>query len=162
MGLDLKYGHLRGGKTAVPWAMTASEAIADRSGKFVTRNTSTGAVEIADTTNDLFGWAEAAYDSASDSGAVYNVIVDITAIFRMPLIYDNSTYTVNYSDVLKGETCDIKVSGGIQYCDPSNATNNSLIIVGGQAATGTDISENDGYVDVMMNPNAMYQLSVGA
>lgn len=159
---DLKYGHLRGGQTSIPgWQMTASETIKDKSGRFVTRNVTTGYIEIADTTEDIFGWVEAE-EKTSVSGDVFNVIVDTTAVFRMPLIYDASTYTVNYSAALMGETCDPKVSGGVQYCNPTAATNNSFIIVGGQAATGTTIGVNDGYVDVMMNVNAMHALAVGA
>ena len=162
MGLDLKYGWLRGGKTSVPWSMTAAQAIGDRSGKFASRNVTTGFIEIADTTGDIFGWIEGAADTSTDDPAVYNVIVDTTAVFRIPLAYDNGSYNVNYSAALLGETCDLYVASSVQYADPATVSNDTLIIVGGKAATGTIISANDGYLDVMMNPNAMHQLAVGA
>lgn len=162
MSNDLKYGWLRGGKVSVPWAMTAAQVLTDRSGRFASRNTSTGAVEVADTTGVIFGWIEGAADSSTDTGAVYNVIVDTTAVFRIPLVYDNSSYTVNYSAAILGETCDLYVASNVQYADPTNAATDQLIIVGGKAATGTDIVATDGYLDVMMNPNAMHALAVGA
>lgn len=158
---DLKCSWKRGGKTSFPIEVTAAEAIYAKSGRFISRNTSTGFGEIADTTDDLFGWIEAEEDTSSDSGAIFNCICDITAVFNMPLIYDNSSYTVNFSVALLGETCDIKVDT-YQYCNPTAASNNSLIIVGGEAAVGTTIINTDGWVEVMMNPNAMHQLAVGA
>jgi len=160
---ELKYGCINGDhKTAVPVSITDAEAIKMQSGRFATRNTSTGAMEIADTTDDLFGWLEFGGDDSSTSNHVTNMIIDPSAVYRIPLIYDNDTYSVNYSEALLGETCDLKVSGGVQYADPNAVSNNSIIIVGGKAATGTTVSAADGYLDVMINSNAQHQLAVGA
>ena len=159
---ELKYGCINGDhKTAVPVSITDAEAIKMQSGRFAARNTTTGAMEIADTTEKLYGWLEFGGDDSSTSGQVANLIVDVTAIFRIPLIYDASTYTVNYSEALIGETCDLKVSGGVQYAHPEGHSANQIVIVGGKAATGTDISAADGYLDVMLNPNSMHDLYVG-
>ncbi len=160
-GIHLKYGHIHGGKVAMPWTMTDAEVIAAQSGRFVFRNVTTGLAEIADTTDVIFGWAEAGVES-STSGLVVNVIVDLTAVFRIPLIYENSSYTVNFSAVIKGECCDLKISSGVQYADPTNPSTKQLLIVGGKAATGTSIIGNDGYLDVMINPSALGNLAVGA
>ena len=159
---ELKYGHRRGGTTSTPVSVTDAESIKQQSGRFVTRNTSTGAMEIADTSDDLFGWLEFGGDDSSTSGIDANMIIDPTAIYRIPLIYDNNTYTVNYSEALIGETCDLKVDSGVQYAHPEGVSNNSLIIWGGQAATGTTITAADGWLDVQINPNAQHQLAVGA
>lgn len=160
-GIHLKYGHIRGGKVSMPWTMTDGEVINPQSGRFVFRNITTGLAEIADTTDAIFGFAEASEDS-STSSLVIGVIMDLTAVFRIPLIYDNSTYNVNFSAVIKGECCDIKVSGGVQYADTSNNSKKQLLIVGGKAATATSIASNDGYLDVMINPSALNNLGVGA
>jgi len=160
-GVQLKYGQIRGGHNGFPIDITDAEAVAAQSGRFLFRNVTTGYGEIADTTDDVIGHAECATDAVTASVKVW-CVNDLTAIFRIPLIYDNSTYTVNYSKVIIGEACDIKVSGGKQYANPTAATNKTLLIVGGKAATGTDIASNDGYLDVMINPSMLGNLGVGA
>ena len=155
-----KYGHIAGGKVSVPWAWTDSETVKMQSGRFVTRNSSTGAIEIADTTEDVWGHAEESDLTTSTSTS--NVCIDLTAVFRIPLAYDASTYTVNYSQAIQGECCDLVVSSSVQYANPAAATNKSLIIVGGKAATGTTVTAGDGYLDVMINPQAQANLGVGA
>ena len=161
-GIYLKYDKINGPDWGFRIQITAGEVIAAQSGRFLTRNASTGYGEIADTTDAIIGWAEAAADSSTDAGLVVKCLHSLDAIFRIPLIYDNSTYTVNYSDAILFECCDLKVSGGIQYANPTAATNKTLIIVGGKAASGTSIVSNDGYLDVMINPMARLNLGVGA
>jgi len=160
-GVQLKYGQISGGNQGFPIDITDAEAMAAQSGRFLFRNTSTGYGEIADTTDAIIGHAESAI-VASTSGLRVNCVNDLTAVFRIPLIYDASTYTVNYSKAIIGEACDLKVSGGKQYANPTQASTKSLLIVGGKAATGTDIVSNDGYLDVMINPSALGNLGVGA
>ena len=160
-GIQLKYGQIRGGKEGFTVDVTDGEVISNQSGRFAFRNVTTGYAEIADTTDDIMGFLEAPAD-ASTSSRRAKCVVDLTAVFRIPLIYDNSTYTVNFDKTIVGECCDLKVSGGIQYANPTVATNKSLIIVGGKAATGTAIASNDGYLDVMINPSALGNLGVGA
>jgi len=160
--LDLKFGWIRGGKASFSILMTDAEAVAAQSGRFLTRNASTGYAEIADTTESIIGFAEAGGDIASTSSQRVNCIFDVTAVFRIPLIYDNSSYTVNYSSALMFEGCDFKVSGGVQYANPTSASTKSIIIIGGKAATGTSIVATDGYIDCIINPNAILNLGVGA
>ena len=160
-GIQLKYGQIRGGSNGFPIDITDAEVIKNQSGKFLFRNVTTGHGEIADTTDDIIGHAESAADAVTASVRV-KCVNDLTAVFRIPLIYDGSTYTVNYSDAILGEACDLKVSDDVQYANPTVATNKSLLIVGGKAATGTDIASNDGYLDVQINPNQLGNLGVGA
>jgi len=161
-GVQMRYGLISGPDYGFPIQMTAGEAIAWQSGRFVARNTTTGYAEIADTTDDIIGWFEEGEDSSSDSGLIGKCLYSLDAIFRLPLIYDNSTYTTNYSAAILFESCDLKVSGGVQYADPHAATNKTLIIVGGKAATGTTIVGNDGYLDVIISPKNRLDLGVGA
>lgn len=160
-GIQLKYGHIRGGKEGFTVDITDGEAIANQSGRFAFRNVTTGYAEIADTTDDIMGFLEAPEDSSTSSRRA-KCINDLTAVFRIPLIYDNNTYTVNFDKTIIGECCDLKVSGGKQYVNPTVVTNKSVLIVGGKAAAGTDIVSNDGYLDVMINPSALGNLGVGA
>lgn len=158
---DIKYGLFRGPDIGFPILMTDAEVIKDKSGRFLTRNASTGYGEIADTTEDLIGWAESEAIASTSSNTV-KCLYSLDAAFRLPLIYDNSTYNVNYSAAILFEGCDLKVSSSVQYADTHVATNKSIMIIGGQAATGTDISPNDGYIEAIINPNARLDLGVGA
>jgi len=160
-GIQLKYGQIRGGCNGFPIDITDAEAFAAQSGRFLFRNVTTGYGEIADTTDTIIGHAESGVVASSSSKRV-KCVNDLSAVFRIPLIYDASTYTVNYSDAILGECCDLKVSGGKQYANPTSASTKSLSIVGGKAATGTDIASNDGYLDVQINPSALGNLGVGA
>lgn len=162
---DLRFGHIRGPVTTFPCPMTDSETVKLRSGRFVTRNASTGAFEIADTTEDVWGWVEPDDDgdgSVTTSSSTFLGLDGNDAVFRIPLIYDGSTYTVNFSQAIVGECCDLKVVSGVQYANPTAATNKSLLIVDGKAATGTTVGTNDGYLDVKINGSARANLGVGA
>jgi len=160
-GVQLKYGQIRGGHNGFPIDITDAEVFNPQSGHFLFRNVTTGYGEVADTTDAIIGHAEV-WKIASSSSLKVWCVNDLTAIFRIPLIYDNSTYTVNFDKTIIGEACQIKVSGGIQYVNPTVVTTKSLLIVGGKAATGTAIASNDGYLDVQINPSALGNLGVGA
>ena len=157
---QLRYGYVKGGKVSTPWAWTDAETVKGQSGRFVFRNITTGLIEIANTTDDIVGFAEEGDLTTSDSES--NVIIDLTAVFSIPLAYDASTYTVNYSQTIQGECCDLVVVSDVQYANPTVATNKTLLIVGGVAATGTTVGVNDGYLLVMINPSALGNLGVGA
>jgi len=160
-GVQLKYGQIRGGHAGFAIDITDAEVFNNQSGKFLFRNVTTGYGEVADTTDAIIGHAEVEAIASTSRKRVW-CVSDSGAVFRIPLIYDAVTYTVNYSDAILGECCDLKVSGGIQYANPTVASKKSLIIVGGKAATGTTIASNDGYLDVMINPSALGNLGVGA
>ncbi len=153
---QLKYGWIAGGKTAVPIPIGLSEVIRARSGRFVEKDAS-GRAEIADqTTDNLIGHLECEEIEAADNDAegkyTRNLCIDPSAVYRLPLRYETTTYNVNYSAALLFKSCDIVVTDGdIQWADlKGNVDKNLLIIVGGKAATGVGL--DDGYVDVMINP----------
>ena len=162
---QLRFGYIRGGKTSFPINITDSEVFLPWSGRFLARNATTGYGELADVGDlaTLIGFAEAPIRTAGSettSSDVYNCICDLTAVFRIPLIYDSSTYRVNWSVALMYESCDLKVST-VQYANPTVATSKQIILVGGQAATGTTITYADGWVDCMLNYHTMLNLAVG-
>jgi len=161
-GIQLKYGWIRGGISGFPIDITDAEVFAAQSGRFLFRNVTTGYGEIANTTDDIIGHAEFGGDDSSTSNIKVMCINDLAAVFRIPLAYDASSYTVNYSVAILGECCDLVVSGGVQYANPTVATNKSLLIVGGKAAESTTIVATDGYLDVQINPSALGNLGVGA
>lgn len=157
---DLKAMKIKGPGVGIPCSMGASEVITAWSGKFV-KNDGSGRMEIAGDGNaELAGWVELPAQTCSSTegatkGVLYNNPCDV---FRLPLRYDNSTYDRNYSDALFGETCDLVVISNVQYANLSTSTEDVIIIVGGQAASSA--TANDGYVDVMLNPNKMFVTGV--
>ena len=162
---DLKVDWLRGGKCSFPLGLAASVQIYPRSGKFVYTSGGYGTHAAAAATF-LIGWVEvglwdytngakAAYFlAAGTAGAtIVNCIRDLTAVFRMPLLYTASI--ANYAVTKNGGYCDLVASTtAIQLADLTTATRNVLIVVGGLEATAVNTSATfgDGYVDVMMNP----------
>lgn len=141
-GVALKYGWLKGGKTSVPVEMLASQVMKAQSGRFI-NITSAGYGEVFDDqdTAECFGFAEAPEEtsSATSGNTVYNVIVDLTAIFRIPI--DTGTYVLG----MFGDTCDIGVTSDVQGAYLTGSTSDTVIIVGG------DIT-NQNWIDVMINP----------
>ncbi len=169
MGSDSKYGWIRGGKASFPLPMGASEVLRGKSGRFVKRDTS-GRGEIAgDGHTQLIGYVEGGDEtcSSSEGGTVKNCINDVGATFRIPFFYDGVTWTRNYSVALIGETCDLLVKNQIQYANITDSSEDTLVIVGGKAASAAvadgavaDVVYGDGYVDVMLNPNKMHAVGV--
>ena len=163
---QMRYGHIRGLGLTVPCQMTDSETVKIASGRFVSRNTSTGKGEIADTTDTIMGWVDADdYNSAgtaTTSSSTYPMYYDFGDVFSIPLAYDNSSYTVNYSQAIFFELCDLYVASSVQYADPTNYSTGQLMIVGGQAATGTTICTSDGYLEVCIGAEQRLTLGVGA
>jgi len=155
MGGITKYGWIRGGKSSFPLPMGASEVIKAKSGRFVT-NDGSGRGEIAgDGDASLMGFVEGGEQtcSSTEGATVLNCIHDVTAVFRLPLAYDNSTYTQNYADSLIGGKYDLVTASNIQKVNLTTQTEGTVVVVGGKAATSA--TSNDGYVDVRLNPETM-------
>lgn len=138
---DLKYGQVRGCHASVPVPLAASQVFKARSGRFVYLDGSGNAVICAAGANVIFGHAEESERTSSSTAAaeVANVIVDPSAIFRVPVI------TGTYVATMRGKTCDIGVSSNVQGADLAASTDDVLIVVDG------DLVNND-WVDVMINP----------
>jgi hypothetical protein len=143
---QLKYGHTRGGSVSVPCAV-AAETYYAASGRFVYMNAGVATLAAAGA-NELFGFADCAA-GLKVAGEVVNVIVDPSAVFRIPVI--TGTFVV----AMIGDTCDIGVSAGIQGADLTASTDDVLIIVGGDAVDNL-------WVDVMLSQNERAQTGAEA
>lgn len=140
-----KYGPISPYATekAVPMPITASETFRARSGRFVTLNTTTGAVEVADAGDILlYGWAEVG-DGVSVAGDIANVILaqGCNEIFRVPVITGTPTAA------MIGKTCDIvrATQGGVTLVQGVDLTASGEDVV-----TIVNIDELDGdWVDVI-------------
>jgi len=147
MGEDyIKFGYIRGGdRLAKDVVWKASQTVKARSGRFVINDA--GAIAIAgDGANEIFGHADEA-EGTPATGAPARVVIDPTAIFRVPVMAGT------YVKAMDGKTCDIKVTANVQGADLTAATDDVLIIVGG------DLVNNE-YVDVQMNQNERGQAGV--
>jgi hypothetical protein len=142
----IKYGYIRGGDRLlkdVVWK--ASQVVKARSGRFVINDA--GAIAIAgDGANEIIGHADEA-EGTPATGAPARVNNDLTAIFRVPVMAGT------YVKAMDGKTCDIKVTSNVQGADLTAATDNVLIVVGG------DLVNNE-YVDVRINPKEISQAGV--
>ena len=165
MGKELKFGHISGGKSSYPLPMGASEIIRGQSGRFVKPDGSRRGEIAGDTHGRLMGFVEGGDEtmSATEGASILNCIDDVTAVFRIPLIYDNSTWTVNYADTLIGTKHDLVVLNNIQYANLTDASEKTIIIVGGKAASiavangaVSDVLYGDGYVDVRLTPSLLH------
>ena len=156
-GQQLKYGWIRGGKVSIPVPIGSGEVIHAKSGRFC-KNDGSGRAEIMNADATPWGFLECEDITAAQNDAegkyTRNLIIDLTAVFRIPLRYESATYTTNYSAALLGESCDLVVTDGdIQWADLRAAGDYPIIIVGGKAASA--VAVDDGYVDVMINPAAI-------
>lgn len=164
MGQESKFGWIRGGKSSYPLPMGASEYIRGRSGRFVKPDTSRRGEIAGDTHGTIMGFVESGDQqcSSTEGLTILNCIDDLTAIFMIPLAYDTSIYTVNYSASLIGTKHDLVVANRIQYANLVDNSEEVIIIVGGKAATASasitpasavnDTLYGDGYVLVRINP----------
>lgn len=185
MTAETRYGHIRGGQSGFAIPIGAAETFFSKSGRFVA-NDASGRAELADE-NDTklqgFVIEGAPDDGAGGGGLTTNAtegskemfcILDLTAIFRLPLAYDATTYDRNYSSALLGELCDIVLIDGVQYVNVSASAKDVVRIVGGKASTVaggvaflagisdaiTGLTLGDGYVDVMLVESTLYSQGV--
>lgn len=148
MSEELKYDHRHGGKVSVPVAIAASQVISAQSGKFVYMNAGAATLNV-DGSTTIFGFLEAPGSSTAPAvGTEFNCIIDLTAVFRIPV--NAGTFVVG----MIGDYCDISIASNIQGAQLNASTEDTLIIVGGDAV-------NNLYVDVMMNP-AKWGTGLGA
>jgi len=155
--MEVRYGIIKPSNPVggVPIGMGASEVIKAKSGRFV-KSDGSGRAEIAgDGDTELIGFVELAEQtcSSTEGGTKATLFSDLNMVIRIPLAYDGSTYTVNYSASLLNKTCDLADISNIQKANLTDSDEDTLVVVGGQAATST--TADDGYVDVMLNPNKM-------
>lgn len=147
-GEQLKYGWIRGGKVSTQVPIAATQTIVAASGRFVYMNA--GAATIADDGQDhLFGFLEAPAAVSPTTGTLYDCIIDMTAVYRIPV--GAGTYVA----AMLGDTCDIIITAGIQGADLTGSTDNVLTIVGGDAV-------NNKYVDVMLTPKEWAQQTIAS
>jgi len=165
---QLKYDWVTGGLTRWPLAMAASQKFVDRGGKFVDIASGYGTVVDANSSY-IFGWAEvpghaSGYDyyttSATAGAEELSVIISPDAVFKMPVAYDGSSYTVNYAYTVIGTAHDIYRDGTsyVQFADLTNSTDDLLIVLGGKAASAVAAVTgytSDGYAYVRPNPAVM-------
>lgn len=146
---DLKYGHVRGGKVSHPVPIGASEVFKTASGQFVT-NDASGRAEVAgDGTASLWGHMECEeFTASSTEGAdVRNMIVDPSAVFRIPV--NSGTYVAT----MLGETCDLSVSSSIQGAQLDASSEDTVRIVGGDVT-------NNYWVELMFVDAKRYNTGV--
>jgi hypothetical protein len=152
---EVKFGALGIPVGGYTMGMGASEVISDKSGHFV-KNDGSGRAEIAgDGHTDLLGWAElGAQTCSSTEGATLATIYrDCNCRFRIPLAYDNSTYTVNYSAALIGKSYDLIVISNVQHANLTTTSEKTITVVNGLAASSA--TADDGWVDVVLSPSKL-------
>ena len=130
MGFRNNFGQVNDVRATVNIPLQASVAFKYLSGKFVTQdsNQRIGLSVAGDT--KIIGWAagEGEYTSSATAGAdstAINIAKD--AVYEMPI---DSTETEAALIALIGKTCDIIVTGGIQYADIDASSDDILQIVG--------------------------------
>ena len=149
MGEQLVYGWCGGGKAARPTPIGASEVFKKQSGQFVTNDASGRAEVAADGTATLWGHMECEEftASATEGADVRNMIVDPSAIFRIPV--NSGTYVVG----MLGETCDLSVSSSIQGVQLDASSEDTVRIVAGDAI-------NNNWVELMFVDAKRYNTGV--
>ena len=150
---EQKYGPVKNEESAVkvPMIVTAAELFRKKSGRFVTLNTTTGYVEVADAGDALlYGWAECGENTSTATGLEVEVIpaMNCNTVFRIPII------TGTLTRPMIGRTCDIvraTVAGvtSVQGADLT-ATGEDVVCIVGADYSG-DIGDS-AWVDVMFTP----------
>lgn len=134
---QLKYGWIRGGQSSTNVVMAASQTLTAASGKFIYMNAG-AATLCADGVGSIFGHLEA-HAHTPTVGDVLNAIIDLTAVFRIPI--NSGDYAVG----MVGDQCDISISSNVQGAQLDASVENTLTVVGGDA-------DDNVWVDVMMTP----------
>lgn len=149
MAEQLVYGWCRGGHVSQPTPIGASEVFKKQSGQFVT-NDASGRAEVAvDGSATLWGHMECEEftASATEGADIRNMIVDPSAVFRIPV--NSGTYVTT----MLGETCDLSVSSSIQGAQLDASSEDTVRIVAGDAV-------NNYWVELMFVDAKRYNTGV--
>lgn len=148
---QLKYGQVYGGENGFDVTVATGQTIYRNSLKFVKRTgASTATVTLAtQTDSEILGHLEIEeFVTASTNGTeVRKCVDDPTAVFKGRVLYGT------YAEYMKGKTCDIIVSSGIQGVCLNSASYNQIIVVD---ADTTDT----GWILVRRNPGGENRLGV--
>ena len=129
MGARTNFGQVNDVRATVEIPLQTSVAFKYLGGKFVTQDSNQRVGLSVATDTKIIGWAdEGEYTSSSTAGndeATVNIAKD--GIFEMPI---DAAQTEAALKLLIGETCDIIVTGGIQYADLNASDDDILQIVG--------------------------------
>lgn len=121
----IKYGYQRGPRTMVGECLIgASETFNNKGGKFVTFDASRRIeVAVAGSTH-LFGWFEGGeFTSSSTEGGSWGMVdVSPWSIYRIP-----ADAAVNIT--MRGKTCDLIVTNGVQMADVGASLQDVITIV---------------------------------
>lgn len=149
-GKQLKYGQIRGGEEGFEVKVATSQYIAAAGGKFVKRTgTNTATVTLATASDtDILGHIEVQELNSSNGTEVVKCVNDPTAVFRVPV--SGGTYALT----MRGKTCDLKTTAGVQGAALNSSSYDQLIIVNG------DI-DNNNWVDVQLNAGVIDATKVG-
>lgn len=149
-GKQLKYGQIRGGEEGYEVKVAASQYIAAASGKFVKRtgtNTSTATLATA-TDTDIMGHIEVQELNSSNGTEIVKCVNDPSAVYRLPV--SGGTYAIT----MRGKTCDLKTTAGVQGAALNSSSYDQLVIV-----NGDDVNNN--WVDVILNEGVIEATRVG-
>ncbi len=129
MGARVNFGQVNDVRAIVEIPCQASVAFKYLGGKFVTQdaNQRVGLSVAADT--KIIGWADVGEFTSNSTAGADKVAVNVAkdATYEMPI---DITRTEAQLKALIGETCDIIVTGGIQYADIDASSDDVLQIVG--------------------------------
>ena len=129
MSRPVKFGQVKGPIVTVPIPAQASQNFENRSGCFVTLDSSerAGVSVAADT--QIFGFALAGdFTTSSTAGqTILAINISLEAIYLMPL---DAARTIAQLQDLVGKTCDLVVASNIQYADYDASTTDVIQIVG--------------------------------
>ena len=132
-GVPLKYGAQRGNINATVDVPLAASVVVDNSGRFITLDTSGNAIITVASSVTLFGFIEAAAQTASGTAGatVLPAIVDTNTIFRIPV---NQAVTAGATAALwkaiVGKKLDVRVDSDVQGLDADVSTRAHVIVVG--------------------------------
>ncbi len=153
-GDQLRYGWAHGGKAGVPVPMYGSERVDAPGGRFVNIRTDGYAEYLDDGDSaECFGSVERPYGTNSTTSGQdrANCIIDLTAIFKIPILSGDGTYVIG----MLGDTCDVGVTSYVQGALLTASSNEQFIIVGGDTANNNwclvminSASANRGQTDV--------------
>lgn len=131
--------------------LAASVIFKNLGGKFVTKDGSGNYAISAASDTQIDGWADIAGDFTSSSTAATDkaqVVIDLGAIFEIPVSPADTALTDAGLKTLMRKTCDLVVASNVQYADTDASSTDVIKIVGGNVARNT--------VYVQINPTKFY------
>lgn len=120
----IKYGYSRGPRLMVGFPMAASQTFEARSGKYVYLDSNNDMALLTSGIAHVFGWCDTGPVTTSSTAGYDWLPIDVSVLSAYWIPADATV-----TEAMRGDTCDVVVSGDTQQADVGSSSDDIFLIL---------------------------------